>query len=163
MEQANHPAFSLKNDEFLKVFLALLIADGVLKLVDVGITLSAGFVNKTTALGVITSLLSVVVLVMAVIMWVRSVKRKYPKFILWTSILRVFVPLVLGIFGAVIGAMLIFSTFSQLELNSNQQPLPDRIPAEMISQLQWLMIIPLVNGALFTGLGIFALVKLRQE
>lgn len=159
MEQTNQPKFLPKNDEFLKVFLALLIADGVLALIQVVVGWSREGMNQMTVFLVITGILSFAVFILAITSWVRCVKRKYPKFILWISIARVFVPLVLSILTFAISAAFLFSTFQS---DPTIFQTTGELPSEIASKLRWLSIPPLVNSFLFIGLGVTALFKIRK-
>lgn len=151
---------SPKNDEFLKIFLALLIADGGVGLIQSVMRWSSRGAAPMTALFIVAGILSFAMFVLGIILWVRSVKRKYPKFIMWTAITRIFLPIVVGIIGAAIGLILTFGTLNEAAIQAPSQDFA--MPAELVDQLNWLVLLPAINGLVFIGLGISALVKIRK-
>lgn len=159
MEQPNQLKFLPKNDEFLKVFLAMLIADGVLGLVQTGVGWSTAGMGSLNVFSMISGILSFAVFILAITSWVRCVKRKYPKFILWTSIARVFVPLVLGILTFAISAAFLFNTF---QADPTIFQTTGELPSEIAKNLRWLTLLSLINSLLFIGLGVTALLKIRK-
>lgn len=165
MEHPSTPAIptkSVKSDEYLKVFLALLISDGVLNIIQAILSWQAQGFSPTNAFSVITSILSMVVFIMAITVWVRSVKRTYPKFVLWTAISRVFVPILLGAIAMVISLSFVFSTLQDTSLIMNATN-PEVIPAELANSLKWFSLLPLVSGLIFIGLGASTWIKIQKS
>lgn len=162
MEQTTKPSFLPKNDEFIKVFLALLILDGVLNLVQAMLSWRGGGFAPTTTFSIITGILALVVFILAIIVWVRCVKRKYPKFLLWTAISRVFVPIILGGLVGVISMVFVFTTFRNTPIETNPAT-PEAVPEEIAEKLKWLTIAPMGNGLVFIVLGALTWMKIRKS
>lgn len=162
MEHAAQPQLSPKTDQLFKVFIIILLADGVLKLLDVLITYHSPVFDQIRVVpATVANLLSIVGLIMAITLWIRSKKRNYPKFMLWVSIVRVFIPLFLGVLAGAFMFSLLFQAVIQTSHNSNQQ-LADQIQMAFTNSSPWLVAIPALNGLLFIGLGVYSLLKFRK-
>lgn len=158
MEHAQPSFPPAQTDELIKGFLILMLVDGVLSLIMAGVDLSYNGVAPSTPFSWVVNIVSSFLFIFSIVVWVRSAKRNYPKYILWAAILRVMVPIILGFLVFVAGVLFVFSSIDTTMLNAD----PGMMPEEITSKLKWLSILPAISGVLYIGLGVNSLVKLRK-
>lgn len=145
-------------DDLLKGFLVLLLVDGVLSLIMAGVDWSYEGLAPSTPFSLVVNIVAFAVFVMSIVVWVRSVKRKYPKYILWTAITRVLLPVLLGILVFVAGIVFVMNSVDTTSVSAD----PSMIPEEITNKLKWLSLLPAISGLVYAGLAVNALIKLRK-
>lgn len=155
---------NMRTDEFLKFYLALIMLEGILGIVHYLFFRPPVSATELTfsPVEIIFGLVGVAAFILSIVAWIRFAKRKYSKFLLITPIVRIFLPIVVGITSAILSVAMFSQLTGELNNSNIQQPPTTEQLNQLNPQIQKLALIPLVQSIVMLGLGVWTLWRWRK-